>query len=651
MGLVGALVVLPSTPGSAYGTPATAYTDESVVLLTDVDPALAAAPATFDMRNYTPKVHLVNGSPFPATTTIPVTAATTALLRVVNAGIVQHSLGVLGTRQRAVATSGRPLSHPSGVAATNVSAGDTVDLVVDVPATGGPLYPVYDSSTRLDSALGSTTGVVPFGGALTFLSTGSGTPPVAGPSITGLAVASAVTGGSTPLGFTATAGAATEPAVTAVEYVIDNGSAPTGSGTTVSVTPGTGPVAVAGSIPVSTLGGLAAGPHTLLVRANSASGWGALAAVTFALDKLGPTSTLTVAPSATNGAALTISGSATDSVTGGSAVASATFSLDGGAPQPLDVTPSGAVSVTLSGTVPASALALPFPEGSHSITATATDAWGNVGATSTAATFIVDRTLPTVSAVTVSPSPNNGSQGTPADPTVVEVRAGFADPPGGGAASGVVAGEAFLGSVGATGSGFPMSLYPSSGPDQVLLGTFPVSELTRFGDGTVPVYVHAKDAAGNWGATLAGSLVISRDAIFASAFDSPTTLVPPWAGYTQGTGTNARLSGANVLVSGTDRAFVITRSVRDLQQRQLAGVPHRHHARGRAPVQRRLHPDARFAEDRHVRRERQDPEGLRGAYGRGAERPVGRLPRLRAPPSARSACRSRRPVACRRRRG
>ena len=60
IGLAGAIVVLPSTPGQAYGSAATAYDDEAVIVLSEVDPALngAADPAAFNLRNLTPRYWL-----------------------------------------------------------------------------------------------------------------------------------------------------------------------------------------------------------------------------------------------------------------------------------------------------------------------------------------------------------------------------------------------------------------------------------------------------------------------------------------------------------------------------------------------------------------------------------------------------------------
>jgi hypothetical protein len=506
------------------------------------------------MRNYNPKLHLINGAPSPATTHIQSHAGARTLLRVLNGGIVQHAVGVLGTTQRVIGSSSRRLAHPFGVAAENVAAGDTADLIVDVPATGGPLFPLYDASTRLDNVTGSQTGVVAFGGALTFLDTGAAVTPPSTASVTSLAVAAARTNGSTSLGFSGVAGAAAEPAVTGVEYVVDNGGAPPGTGTAVSVAPGVGPVAVTGAIPATALAGFTTGTHTLLVRANSANGWGAFASVSFVVDRTGPTASFTLTPTATASGVVSLSGSATDAATGGSSIASATYSVDGGAP--TSITVSAATTVSLSASIATSALA----EGSHSVTVVATDSLGNVGAATAPVSFVVDRTGPTVSGIVVTPNPNNGNQGTAYDPTVVEVKAtSMSDPVAGGVASGVAVGEAFLGTTGANGAGFPLWLYPSGSPT-ALLGTFPVSELTKYPSGALTVYVHAKDSAGNWGAFASTTMTISRDSIFASDFQSPSTLVPPWASVVQSTGSTGRLTAANAATSGTNRALVITRT-------------------------------------------------------------------------------------------
>ena len=63
-GLYGALVVRPPPPGpgapaQAYADPASAYDAEAVLVLSELDPALAAAPASFDLRGYAPRYFLI----------------------------------------------------------------------------------------------------------------------------------------------------------------------------------------------------------------------------------------------------------------------------------------------------------------------------------------------------------------------------------------------------------------------------------------------------------------------------------------------------------------------------------------------------------------------------------------------------------------
>ena len=102
MGLYGALVVRPATAGQAYDDASTAFDDEAVLVLSEIDPALnnAADPAAFDMRKYTAAV-LPRSTARRYPDTAPDrrrTAGTTVLLRYVNAGTQYHSMAVLGRR-------------------------------------------------------------------------------------------------------------------------------------------------------------------------------------------------------------------------------------------------------------------------------------------------------------------------------------------------------------------------------------------------------------------------------------------------------------------------------------------------------------------------------------------------------------------------
>jgi hypothetical protein len=255
-----------------------------------------------------------------------------------------------------------------------------------------------------------------------------------------------------------------------------------------------------------------------------------------------------------NGAAVSLQASATD--VGGGIVTGATYAVDGSAPTgPLTVAPSGgAPSVSLTGTIPATDVQ-GLSEGKHFITATATDDFGTAGAAGpgTGTLLLVDRTGPTTGTVTVTPSPNDGTQGVSYDPNSVEVRAPYSDPlAADGSASGVVGGEGFIDQVGAEGSGFPLTAY--AGSQQQLVGTFPVSELTKLADGDHQVVVRAKDAAGNWGPTSIGTLVISRNpALFADGFEgvNGASPVPPWASRTTSNGGTAVISTTNPLTGAS----------------------------------------------------------------------------------------------------
>jgi len=73
MGLAGALVVRPAgTPNQvlASSAPASGFDDEAVLVLSDVDPLFAAAPATYDLRSFNGAYRMINGQVYPATAPI-----------------------------------------------------------------------------------------------------------------------------------------------------------------------------------------------------------------------------------------------------------------------------------------------------------------------------------------------------------------------------------------------------------------------------------------------------------------------------------------------------------------------------------------------------------------------------------------------------
>jgi FtsP/CotA-like multicopper oxidase with cupredoxin domain len=186
MGLYGALIVRPSTAGRAYGDASTAFSDEALVVLSEIDPALnniailqpGKVPANFDMRKYSPKYRLINGLAYPQTTPIDVPTPLAipgrrVLLRYVNAGLEHHSMALLGLHQIVIANDGSPLLHSHTVVGDTIAPGETEDTIATIPATTvlGTKFALYDASLLLQNS--NAPGA---GGMLTFLSLGP--PPV-----------------------------------------------------------------------------------------------------------------------------------------------------------------------------------------------------------------------------------------------------------------------------------------------------------------------------------------------------------------------------------------------------------------------------------------------------------------------------------------
>jgi FtsP/CotA-like multicopper oxidase with cupredoxin domain len=165
MGLYGAMIVRPAAAGQAYGDPATAYDSEALLVLSEIDPALNAAPATFDLRNYKPRYWLINGKAFPQTDLIAADAGDRLLLRWLNAGNTHQTMTLLGAHQRVLAKDAAPERHPYDVVAETIAAGQTVDAIASVPAgaASGTRLPLYNREMRL------TNGSSFPGGMLTYV--------------------------------------------------------------------------------------------------------------------------------------------------------------------------------------------------------------------------------------------------------------------------------------------------------------------------------------------------------------------------------------------------------------------------------------------------------------------------------------------------
>jgi FtsP/CotA-like multicopper oxidase with cupredoxin domain len=506
MGMVGALVVRPTVAGTLDGETATAFDDEALLVLTEVDNRLNANPASFDMRTFAPRFRLINGGALSSTTgtgaTIGATPGGKLLLRTVNAGLAEHALGGLGLRQDVVALGGHSLAQPYNVFAETAQPGQTLDTLVTVPAgASGATVPLYETS----AGDGISGNLANFSGMLAFITVG-GTATTGGPAVTGLAVTGThvpalpgVPGLPVKSGDTITVTGTAGTGATTVEYVIDD---QTGTWTPIS-----GAGAGAFSTAAVTVPVLSTGQHTVFVRATDDTTYGATSAVTFAVDIDGPAVTgLSVTPSVSAGAtAIGISATGDDSAKGGSNTVSASYSLDGGTPVPLALNRTNNPVAALTGSI-----AAPGAAGSHTVAVTALDALGNATAAPATATYAVDTTGPVTdgTSISVSPAANDGTMESRVGSGTFSVSASITDD------NAVGYGEGFFDTAGAEGTGFAMLANSNAtGSPLTVKVDVPLSELTALSEGPHPIWVRGRDTAGNWGAAVqsaADALVVDK---------------------------------------------------------------------------------------------------------------------------------------------
>jgi hypothetical protein len=512
MGLYGALVVRPSTTGQAYDDASTAYAVETVQLLSELDPALnnAADPAGFDMRDFTPKYFLVNGKAYPDGDPVPASAGDTVLVRYVNAGSFYHSMGVLGAHQRVIALDGSPLGPIARtVVAETFGPGQTADTLVQVPAGERDRgLSVYDTNLLLHN---SNAGG--YGGMLTMIqATGSGaTGDTTGPVSSGLAITDPDTAGARTLTGTVDDSTTGGSGVDRAELFLDTVGDP-GTGTDRALT---GTDAEFTGVVVPT------GNHVLYVRGRDGAGnWGPFTSLLVnGGDASGPvTKAATLSPAVTNGTRdVAISATGDDTATGGSTIQAAEYSIGDTAAAAGDGTAmtvnTADIVASLDAVIPASDVAA-LPEKDNSIWVRSQDAQGAWGEP-LEVRLTVDRTGPVTTGVTVDPSPNDGTQPVNASTPAVRVRAAQITDPihpdPGGVNGAVVKAEMFIDAVGANGSGIVVEaddgVFDSS--TESGYSDIPLATVKQMTPGTHKIYVHAKDAAGNWGTSACGELVVN----------------------------------------------------------------------------------------------------------------------------------------------
>ncbi len=528
MGLYGALVVRPAgAPLQAYGDTRTGFDTEQVMLLSEIDPALnnAANPAAFDMRNYAARYFLINGKTHPNTAPIPASSGQKVLLRYVNAGVGYHSMAVLGADQRVVGLGGSQLEN-GGVdtsrryVAETFGPGQTADAIVTVPATvGDRTLAVYDAALGLRN--GNTAGA---GGMLAFLQvTGTGTAPAAdtaGPATRSVALAGSLTA---TVADTATGGGV----VAGAEYYVD-----AIGGTATAMTAGDGAfdspseTVTAGGLP-----GVSSGQHIVYVRGKDAAGnWGPFSSVLVTgSDATGPaTSGLTLTPGRTNAAAgssVTISATADDTASGGSAIKAAQWSFASGASTGTALTVSNSGSIaSLDATISQTQLAT-LAEGARTVYVRSQDSADNWGDW-VSAELVVDKTAPTAAGPAVTPNPSNGTVSVNSGVSAVRLSAALTDQPGAGVTSPIARGEAFVDTLGAVGTGIPLEAADGAfnAATENVYTDIPLATVRVMTQGNHTLYVRGRDAAGNWGPAATTVLVVDRagPAVTATVSPSPT---------------------------------------------------------------------------------------------------------------------------------
>ncbi len=515
-GLYGALVVRPAAQTrQAYGTAATGYDEEALMLLSDIDPALNANPDTFDMSMFAPTYALINGRPYDGTAggTLPIVSAPghDVLLRIVNAAVSFHPIGLLGLRESVVGESSQALRYPRSAVATTVAPGSTADALVHLPsaASAAGHYALYDTSLRLYN--GTQAG---YGGMLTTIdATGTWTTSCAGP-VTSRVQAPDTTAGTAALAFSAyvtPCAAAPATTVTAAEYFVDTVGAD-GSGTAIAL----GPNPLSGSVPQAQILGLSEGRHTIYVHGRDSTGaWGEVSSDTFIVARIGPAvSAVTLDPSPTNHAPGTTHLSATADATAhpGRTVAAAEYFVDPvGTPAPGSghaLTLGGnAATAAVDGDVPLASLAA----GVHTIRIEAQDDLGHWGAPASIQ-LVIDLAGPVTTSVAVSPNPNNGTLAPDGYPGVVWVTATVTD--AGPNSSAVKSAEGFIDPAGTPASSTGWTMMPVDGafdqPVEQVYAQIPLSEISILSDGSHTFSVRGLDAAGNWGALATGTLQIDK---------------------------------------------------------------------------------------------------------------------------------------------
>ncbi len=543
MGLAGALIVLPAD-GTAYGTTGTAYDDDAVLVLGEIDPALNADPVGFDMRNFSPKYRTFNGKPYPEAAPVSTDQGHKVLMRYINVGSASHAMTVLGGDQVEIAQDGHLSTYSTTVSTDTVEPGATLDTVVTMPSGPEAKLAVYEPAMHLDNNGEHTTDPLQFafGGMLTFLDTNAPPPSkdLVGPVSSHVSAAPNPSNARDDVTVIADLSDATTGGsiVTRAEFVIDDAvTTAVGFGVAMTATFGTtdvsgargtipavsgAPCPAAGLPPAPALNCLSAGKHTIYVRAMDAAGnWGVIGSTVLNLPKTGPQTTNgTAVKSPANGATdVHLSATGDDTAAGGTIVDAEYFmdtpAADGSG---VSMTRNRTATVVSEDATISAVTIKTLTEGKHHLLVHSKDSLGLWGPTLDVP-LAVDLTGPGVDAASVAPNPTNGVLTSKSNPGYLTVSAQFTDKDAGGAPqSTLTAAEAFLDpkvAVPPGGSGLQLIAVDGKfdATTEAAYGLLPISQIRALAEGAKhTVFVRGQDAAGNWGPLTGADLVVDRTA-------------------------------------------------------------------------------------------------------------------------------------------
>lgn len=512
MGLGGALIVRPATPNQAYDVAASAYNDEALLVFNELDPAFNADPNGFNMTDYTPAYWFINGKAYSQTEKILTAPGNNVLLRSVNLGLQEHSLGVLGMHQTMLAVDGSLKPYTTEMVAYTLGAGETFDSIVAIPADAveNQSYAVYNTGTQQLYNNGDTSSI---GGIFTFIEVNGGAAALpGGPLASSLAVSPNPTSGNVDvmlqalLDSTATSGLD----IVAWEYFLNDLGDP-GTGISETLTAGA-TISVAAAIPTSTLSTLPAGDVSIYVRGQDSSGtWGPVNSTVLDLVVDGPVITsLYLTNSPTNGSkAVGIQATADDTPTGEVTVVAAEYFID------TITDPGTGFTMTLNAQAPIASLSATIDtaainslaHGTHVVYVRAQDELGNWGAVGEVA-LEVDLVGPTSFGVGLTPNPSNGTKAVNSASNGIRLEIDASDP------SRIAEAEGFIDYADSVtnpdGSGFPLiakdALY--NGTLERAYFDIPLSTIRQLAEGAHEISFHARDMAGNWGDIVSMTLTV-----------------------------------------------------------------------------------------------------------------------------------------------